>query len=173
MRQHQQQRRFIQRTDTGHERLFQQQMVLRVQSLFTDWSSVTRCNPGVVTRRQLTSSTVMATKLSNAPSTYTHTHTHTHTHRTTAGREPKAPSWAAGSFAANHRAVLLLTGCCTGSYAGCTSGVVGTDWTTHIQYNTIHYGGTSLGNLRVALACEPRRLIPYSLVSYPSYPLGD
>jgi hypothetical protein len=29
-----------------------------------------------------------------------------------------------------------------------------------LQYNTIHYGGTSLGNLRVALACEPRRLIP-------------
>jgi hypothetical protein len=27
--------------------------------------------------------------------------------------------------------------------------------------HTIHYGGTSLGNLRVALACEPRRLIPY------------
>jgi hypothetical protein len=42
-----------------------------------------------------------------------------------------------------------------------------------IKYNTIHYGGTSLGNLRVALACEPRWLIPYSLVSYPSYPLGD
>jgi hypothetical protein len=36
-----------------------------------------------------------------------------------------------------------------------------------IQYNTLCYGGTSLGNLRVALACEPRRLIPYSLVSNP------
>jgi hypothetical protein len=42
-----------------------------------------------------------------------------------------------------------------------------------LQYNTTHYGGTSLGNLRVALACEPRWLIPYPLVSYPSYPLGD
>jgi hypothetical protein len=42
-----------------------------------------------------------------------------------------------------------------------------------VLYDTIHYGGTSLGNLRVALACEPRRLIPYSLVSYPSHPLGD
>jgi hypothetical protein len=47
---------------------------------------------------------------------------------------------------------------------------------THLagkQYNTIHDGGTSLRNLRVALACEPRWLIPYSLASYPSYPLGD
>jgi hypothetical protein len=41
-----------------------------------------------------------------------------------------------------------------------------------LQYDTIHYGGTSLGNLRVALACERRRLIPYSLVSYPSYPFN-
>jgi hypothetical protein len=45
--------------------------------------------------------------------------------------------------------------------------------TPHNMYNTIHDGGTSLGNLRVALACEPRRLILYKLVSYPSYPLGD
>jgi hypothetical protein len=50
-----------------------------------------------------------------------------------------------------------------------------------IQYNTIQYmleeppsrlGYRSL-RLRVALACEPRALIPYSLVSHPSYPLGD
>jgi hypothetical protein len=27
----------------------------------------------------------------------------------------------------------------------------------------MHDGGTSLGNLRVALACEARRLIPYNL----------
>jgi hypothetical protein len=32
-----------------------------------------------------------------------------------------------------------------------------------IQYSTIHDGGTSLGSLRVALACEPRGPIPYSL----------
>jgi hypothetical protein len=53
-----------------------------------------------------------------------------------------------------------------------SEGFVGDPWLS-IQYNTIHYGKTSLGNLRVALACEPRWLIPYSLVSYPSYPLGD
>jgi hypothetical protein len=34
-----------------------------------------------------------------------------------------------------------------------------------LQYQTIHYAGTSLGNLRVELACEPRRLIPYSLIT--------
>jgi hypothetical protein len=42
-----------------------------------------------------------------------------------------------------------------------------------IRYSTIHDGGTSLGNLRVALACELCRLIPYSLVPYPSYTLGN